>query len=73
MLVKVFHQHTGFSPTCIFHQHPSPTLKQPVLSQAVAINKCLTVLVLFENFDFFSIFSIFPYLRNAKHAILKWS
>ena len=30
MLVKVFHQHTGFSPTCIFHQHPSPTLKQPV-------------------------------------------
>ena len=29
MLVKVLYQHTGFSPTCIFHQHPSPTLKQP--------------------------------------------
>ena len=28
MLVKVSHQHTGFSPTSIFHQHPSPTLLQ---------------------------------------------
>ena len=28
VLVKVFHQHTGFSPTYIFHQHPSPTLEQ---------------------------------------------
>ena len=26
MLVKVFHQHTEFLPTCIFHQHISPTL-----------------------------------------------
>jgi len=32
MLVKVFHQHTCFSPTCIFHQHPSPTLEQPFFS-----------------------------------------
>ena len=30
MLVKVFHQHTRFSPTCIFHQHISPTLEWPV-------------------------------------------
>ena len=29
MLVKVFHQHTRFSPTCIFHQHISPTLEWP--------------------------------------------
>ena len=29
MLVKVFHQHTCFSPICIFHPHPSPTLEQP--------------------------------------------
>ena len=34
MLVKVFHQHAGFSPTCIFRQHPSPTLKQPIFSYA---------------------------------------
>ena len=30
MLVKDFHQHTGFSPTSIFHQHPSPTLLQSI-------------------------------------------
>ena len=30
MLIKFFHQHTGFSPTYIFHQNLSPTLKQPI-------------------------------------------
>ena len=40
MLVKVFHQHTGFSPTYIFHQHPSPTLKQPPSqSQSLTISQ----------------------------------
>ena len=33
MLVKVFHQHTCFSPTWIFQQHPSSTLKQPYWSR----------------------------------------
>ena len=27
-----FHQHTGFSPTYIFHQHASPTLERPIIS-----------------------------------------
>ena len=34
MLVKVIHQHTCFSATCIFHQHPSPTLEQSAFDVA---------------------------------------